>query len=122
MKAATLNRTFRAFSDPIRLRILHLLVGGESCVGDLVAALRVPQPTASRHLRTLRDAGLVTVRRDGRWSFYALASPTSDFERSLQDCVSGCFGGVPELRKDAARLSALKRSGGCCGTPRKEAR
>jgi ArsR family transcriptional regulator len=122
MKAATVNRTFRAFSDPIRLRFLHLLVGGESCVGDLVAALQVPQPTASRHLRTLRDAGLVTVRRDGRWSFYALASPTSDFERALHACVSGCFGAVPELRKDAARLRALKRSGGCCGAPRGDAR
>jgi len=51
MIATDINRMFRAFSDPIRLRTLHLLLGGEMCVGDLVEVLQVPQPTASRHLR-----------------------------------------------------------------------
>jgi DNA-binding transcriptional ArsR family regulator len=56
---------FRAFSDRTRLRILYLLKYGETCVGDLVEILGVPQAKASRHLAYLRKAGLVEVRRDG---------------------------------------------------------
>ena len=50
---------FRAFSDRTRLRLLHLLRGGEGCVCDLVRVLGVPQPKVSRHLAYLRKAGLV---------------------------------------------------------------
>jgi ArsR family transcriptional regulator, arsenate/arsenite/antimonite-responsive transcriptional repressor len=114
MKAADINRVFRAFSDPIRLRTLHLLLGGEMCVGDLVEVLRVPQPTASRHLRYLREAGLVQVRRDGRWSFYSLTEAGSGFHGRLLDCLADCFGEVPELKNDAARAGRLREKGGCC--------
>ncbi len=114
MNAPTINRMFRAFSDPVRLRTLHLLRGGEMCVGDLVAVLEVPQPTASRHLRYLREAGLVEVRKEGRWCFYSLARPESGFHRSLIECLGSCFGEVPELRDDAARAGRLRQSGGCC--------
>ena len=64
---------FRAFSDPIRLRILNLLQAGELCVCDLVDVLRLPQPTISRHLSYLRRASLVTARRERSWNYYALA-------------------------------------------------
>jgi ArsR family transcriptional regulator len=114
MSAADLDRMFRAFSDPTRLRILHLLSGGEVCVGDLVEALEVPQPTASRHLRYLRESGLVEVRREGRWSFYSLAEARSGLHRSLLDCLSSSFGEVPELQADAERAARLRASGGCC--------
>lgn len=63
---------FHALSDPRRLRILDLLRGGEQCVCDLQMALDCGQSLLSFHLRTLRDAGLVTMRKDGRWSHYAL--------------------------------------------------
>jgi len=108
------NRLFRAFSDPIRLRTLHLLLGGEMCVGDLVEVLRVPQPTASRHLKYLRESGLVEVRRDGRWCFYSLAEAEGGFHRRLLDCLGSCFGEVPELRSDAERAGRLRETGGCC--------
>lgn len=105
---------FRAFSDPIRLRTLHLLLEGELCVGDLVEVLQVPQPTASRHLRYLRDAGLVEVRRDGRWCFYSLARAGSGFHRRLLDCLRSCFGEVPELAADLERAGRVRAAGGCC--------
>lgn len=108
------NVLFRAFSDPTRLRILHLLAGGERCVGDLVAALRVPQPTASRHLAYLRKAGLVAVREEGAWNFYRLAPPETPFHRKLLECLRACFADVPALRRDARRLAGVRRSGGCC--------
>lgn len=114
MSGQTINRMFRAFSDPTRLRILHLLVAGEMCVGDLVDVLGVPQPTASRHLRYLREANLVEVRRDGRWCIYSLTTAGTDFHQRLLDCLGCCFGEVPDLRADAKRAVELRRTGGCC--------
>lgn len=64
---------FQALSDPRRLRILDLLRAGEQCVCDLQTALDCGQSLLSFHLKTLREAGLVTVRKEGRWSHYQLA-------------------------------------------------
>lgn len=95
---------FRAVSDRTRLRILNLLKGGELCVCDIVNALRVPQPKASRHLAYLKKAGLVTARREGLWIHYKLAPANSPFHQKLLDCLTCCFQDVPELAKDASRL------------------
>ena len=64
---------FHALSDATRLRILDLLRGGERCVCELQDALDAGQSLLSFHLKTLRDAGLVTYRKDGRWAYYGLA-------------------------------------------------
>lgn len=107
MKTASVNsvdKMFRAFSDRTRLRILNLLLRGELCVCDIVNTLKVPQPTASRHLAYLRKAGLVQVRRDGLWMYYKLAAPQSAFHQKLIECLGCCFQDVPQLAKDAKRL------------------
>jgi ArsR family transcriptional regulator len=67
-----LTRRFKALSDPHRLRILDRLRGGEHCVCELTDVLDAGQSLLSFHLKTLKDAGLVTDRRDGRWMHYAL--------------------------------------------------
>jgi ArsR family transcriptional regulator len=108
------NLMFRAFSDRTRLRILHLLLDGELCVGDLVRVLRVPQPTASRHLAYLRRAGLVTARKNGLWNHYSLAPVKSSFHRHLVACLRSCFGDVSELGRDQKAAARLRKSGGCC--------
>ena len=78
---------FRALSDPTRIRILHLLKGGELCVCDLMEILRVPQAKTSRHLAYLRKAGLVTARfliKSFKYAFLlifvaaAVITPTGD--------------------------------------------
>lgn len=110
-----INLMFRAFSDRTRLRVLHLLAQNrELCVGDLVAVLRVPQPTASRHLAFLRRARLVSVRKDGLWKHYSLAAAETPFHRTLLACLSGCFRDVPELAADTKRHERLRKGGGCC--------
>ncbi len=63
---------FQAMSDPTRQKILILLEGREMCVNDLVAEFGVSQPTISKHLAVLRNAGLVTSRRDRQQVFYSL--------------------------------------------------
>lgn len=105
---------FRAFSDPTRLRILHLLRGGELCVGDLVQIVRVPQPTASRHLAYLRKAGLVRARKNGLWIHYSLVPPKNSFHQKLLECLGSCFHEVDELKSDSVRAEKLRKTGGCC--------
>jgi ArsR family transcriptional regulator, arsenate/arsenite/antimonite-responsive transcriptional repressor len=68
----TLARRFHALSDPTRLAILAMLQGGECCVCDLQGALDAAQSRLSFHLRVLREAGLVSDRKAGRWSWYQL--------------------------------------------------
>ena len=105
---------FRAFSDRTRLRILHILVSGELCVGDLVEILLAPQPRISRHLAYLRKANLVVVRKSGLWSRYSLAPAKTAFHQKLLECLENCFGEVPEIKADATRAANLRKSGGCC--------
>src|SRR6478735_10727768 len=102
--ANSVDRMFRAVADPTRLRILNLLVQGELCVCDIVNTLRIPQPTASRHLAYLRKSGLVVPRRDGLWMHYKLAAPHSEFHTKLIACLACSFQDVPQLAKDARRL------------------
>jgi DNA-binding transcriptional ArsR family regulator len=69
-RAATTSDVFNAVAEPRRREILTLLVLKELPVGDIVTALRVDQPSVSKHLRVLRDVGLVRVRRNGRHKLY----------------------------------------------------
>jgi DNA-binding transcriptional ArsR family regulator len=63
---------FEVVAEPRRRRILDLIRAGECCVGELVAALSLSQPTVSKHLRVLREAGLVQVRADEQRRLYRL--------------------------------------------------
>jgi ArsR family transcriptional regulator len=67
-----LARRFYALGDEIRLCLLGLLRDGERCVCELTACLALAQSRLSFHLKVLKDAGLITHRRKGRWSYYAL--------------------------------------------------
>jgi len=71
-RPATAARWFHALSDETRLGIVELLSHGERCVCELQSVLDAAQSRLSFHLRTLKDAGLVTDRREGRWVYYAL--------------------------------------------------
>lgn len=95
---------FRAFADPTRLRILNLLAEGELCVCDLCGVLGESQPKISRHLAYLRRAGLVAVRRDGKWKYYSLVRPAKGIERSLIRCVKSCLRETGALSRDLRRL------------------
>jgi len=70
--AIRLAETFKALSDPSRVRIVSLLAQAELCVGDLAAALAMSQSAVSHQLRTLRDLHLVRWRREGRQVYYTL--------------------------------------------------
>jgi DNA-binding transcriptional ArsR family regulator len=87
-----------ALADPTRRRILELLAEGELVAGDLAGEFAVSRPAVSRHLRILRDAGLVRSRVDGQHRVYELdASPLAELDAWLQ----------PYRRFWAQRLGAL---------------
>ena len=96
---------FRAFADPVRLRLLNLLTGGEVCVCHLHEALDLPQSTVSRHLAYLRKRGLVIGRKEGLWVHYRLAKPASELHRSLIGCLGTCFKEIDVLKEDREKLN-----------------
>ena len=75
-RAATTTDAFNAVAEPRRRQILDLLAGGEAPVNDLVARLGLAQPQVSKHLRVLREVGLVDVRDEGRQRMYRLNGQT----------------------------------------------
>ncbi len=109
-----IDQMFCAFSEPTRLRILHLIRDHETCVNDLVTVLNATQSLVSRHLLALKNVGLVTCRKDGRWCYYSLAKPTHDFHVKLIECLATSFAQVPEIAADAKHAEKLRREGGCC--------
>jgi ArsR family transcriptional regulator len=114
---------FKALSDETRLRIIKLLEQGELCVCDITAALDMVQPKVSFHLSTLKEAGLLKDRRQGKWSHYSLNEKDmfrrmlilSACERMQDSAVSG----------DRKRLDAFlgrKDSGGKVVSPKSKVR
>ncbi len=95
---------FHALSDPTRLSVLELLRRGELCVCELQNELAAAQSRLSFHLRVLREAGLVTGRREGRWSYYSIVPDALD---EVHDLAAG-------LRSKRDALPEYL-AGACCG-------
>ena len=95
---------FKALGDPTRLRILALIRGGETCVCHIHEALRLPQPTVSRHLAYLRRSGLVETRRDGLWVHYRPVRSADVSVRAAVDAAIHAVGHVPSFQTDQQRL------------------
>jgi ArsR family transcriptional regulator len=76
--AKQVTRWFHALSDETRLRVVEILTGGERCVCELQDALDAAQSRLSFHLKVLRDAGLVSDRKQGRWVHYSLRPEVLD--------------------------------------------
>lgn len=77
-KPFKVERFFQALGDNTRLRLLNLIGDQELCVCYFVEILGQPQPKISRHLAYLRNAGIVTARRDGKWMHYRIVVPPNE--------------------------------------------
>lgn len=88
-----LAANLKVLGDPTRMRVIRMLAGGrERCACKLLRELDVSQPTLSHHMAALRDAGIVTARREGRWSHYRL---DADVLAAIGTCVAGVAGSGP---------------------------
>lgn len=95
------SRLFHALSDETRLRILECLRGSERCVCELTGTLDAAQSRLSFHLKVLKDAGLITDRREGRWMYYTLERDTLSEASELMEIL-------------ASKPSAAELRDGCC--------
>jgi len=103
-RAATTADAFNAVAEPRRRQILDALAGGERPVNDLAALLGLAQPQVSKHLRVLREVGLVEVRGEGRQRMYRLdgrpLQPIYDWVRTYQESWSRRFGELDAVLAD----------------------
>ncbi len=114
---AQTKELFDALGERLRLRLACCLLTVKDglCVCELVDALKVSQPNASRHLKLMRAAGLVEERRDGRWVYYRLRDADHPFFDNIRCCIETvcCCDDIQEdLRRLRGRLK-LRRSGKC---------
>ena len=110
-RAATTADPFNAVAEPRRRQILDALASEEMPVNDLVRALRLTQPQVSKHLRVLREVGLVDVREDGRQRHYRLNGTAlkpihdwvSSYERSWSEAFDRLDDVLAELKSEEVR-------------------
>lgn len=103
MEAEVVSSVCRALGDPNRLKIVQLLSGCEKCACVILEEFHITQPTLSHHMKILCNCGLVSVRKEGKWSFYSLNCETlRDFQRFIGalNCerITGCNDGKCECR------------------------
>ena len=112
-RAATTTDAFNAVAETRRREILDVLAAGERPVNDLVHELGVPQPQVSKHLRVLREVGVVDVRDEGRQRLYRLNAPAlkpihdwvKDYERLWSERFEQLDVVLEDLKKEEGDVS-----------------
>jgi ArsR family transcriptional regulator, arsenate/arsenite/antimonite-responsive transcriptional repressor len=109
LKPFDLARLFAALADPTRLRLLNLMDGREVCVCYFVEILKQGQPKISRHLAYLRNAGIVSARRDGKWMHYSIERPNDAGAGAILEATLRSLKADREMQRDLERLNKA-----CC--------
>lgn len=100
---------FKALADRTRLRLLNLIEGHEVCVCYFVEILGTSQPKISRHLAYLRDAGIVSARREGKWMHYRMSTPANPTAQTMLKELLDSLHSDPKMKAERARLEGI-----CC--------
>jgi DNA-binding transcriptional ArsR family regulator len=99
----------RALGDETRVRALLALAGGELCLCQIVELLGLAPSTVSKHMKLLHEAGLVSRRKDGRWSYFRLAGAEAPpAVRRALDWTLEALAEDPGIREDRRRLSRVR--------------
>jgi ArsR family transcriptional regulator len=104
-----LENLFLALADKTRLRLLNLMAKDEICVCFLVETLGESQPKISRHLAYLRNSGLVTARREGKWMHYGIRWPKNELAAEVLSGTLRWLGEQKNMQGDSKKLSDV-----CC--------
>ena len=105
-------KVMKALSDPSRVKVVKALEVRELCVCELRAVLGLAQPTVSKHLKVLEEAGLVASRKEGQWVHYRLA-PTSVYAETMLENLSGWLWKDPAVQEVLAQLPSVDRHALC---------
>lgn len=111
--AQSVARLGRAIANPIRVRALQALRESELCLCEISELFGLADSTASRHMSLLADVGLVSTRRDGRWTHYSLPHEPTDQVAAVLALVDRAVADDAVVREDARRIRGL-----CCGPER----
>ncbi len=106
----------KAFADPTRIRILVALRAGELCVCELSDAMEMAQSNLSTHLQVIRQAALVTTRKDGKWVYYGLEPGHSALINTVLAHYQDALHADKRLQRDRERISQrleLREQGRC---------
>lgn len=108
----TAQNLFKIFSDKNRLRIFKLLERNKMCVCELAHVIGVTQPSISRHLKKMKDAGLIDSEQDGFWTNYYLRKGNPSQESVLR-CVKSLLNDDEMIKRDLETIKATERSKLC---------
>jgi ArsR family transcriptional regulator len=107
-------KVMSALSDPNRVKIIKMLQHKVMCVCEVQAALQIAQPSVSKHLRILKDAGLVNFHKDGIWVNYQLADGSANpYAASLLGNLRHWLEDDSELAEIVEKLSSIRREDLC---------
>jgi ArsR family transcriptional regulator len=107
-------RVMKALSDPNRVKIVKMLQQKKLCVCEIQAALQVAQPTVSKHLKILENAGLVDSQKDGLWVNYHLTDgQSSPFVATLLGNLKHWLEGDPDILRLREKLPSIRREDVC---------
>ena len=109
----TSEKLFKVFADKNRLRIFKLLERRKACVCELAFVLGVTQPSVSRHLKRMKEAGLIEAEQAGFWTNYILKKGNPS-QQSVMCCISSLLKDEDLVKADAKKLKTLDRRNLCC--------
>jgi len=107
---ADYKQVMKTVADPTRARILKMLQSGELCTAQLVAILKLAQPTVTKHLALLSAAGLLQTRKYYRWVFYRLSTtPPNRYARTALKNLNTWLDDDPTVRADAKAAARIRK-------------
>ena len=107
-------KVMKAISDPNRVKLLKILQNKMMCVCEIQAAIGVAQPTASKHLKILENAGLVDHEKDGLWvNYYLTDGSSSPYAASILGNLKHWLSDDSEIKRIVEKLPGLKREDLC---------
>ena len=108
-------KVMKALSDPNRVKIVKMLQHRTMCVCEMREALQIAQPSVSKHLKILEEAGLVSNKKDGQWVDYYLANGNSSpYVASLLGNLKHWLEGEQEIEELTGRIPHIRREDVCC--------
>ncbi len=109
-----ISETFKTLGDETRLKILSLVSRHELCACIIEEALGLLQPNASKHLRRLKTAGLITCRKISQWCFYSISGEFKAEYAKLYEFLESEWSRDVQYAKDMEKLETLMKESNCC--------
>jgi ArsR family transcriptional regulator, arsenate/arsenite/antimonite-responsive transcriptional repressor len=106
-------RVMKALSDPNRVKVVKMLQQKEMCVCEIQMALGIAQPTVSKHMKVLEDAGLVRSKKDGLWVNYSLSGGGSPYASTLLGNLKHWLQDDPNIGQLVKRVPIIRREDIC---------